>query len=66
MNCAAVTITNGGSGLGSSFPNVFVANVGPECTTAADEGKVLEFPNPGAVVERSGEAAVGPVGTGCV
>jgi len=64
MGCAAVTITNGGSGLGSSFPNVFVANVGDQCSTVED--KALEFPNPGAVVERSGEEAAKPVGTGCV
>jgi len=64
MGCAAVTITNGGSGLGSSFPKIFVANIGEQCTTVPNA--VLEFPNPGAVVERSGEVASKPEGAGCV
>ncbi|RPA89620.1 hypothetical protein L873DRAFT_1839195 [Choiromyces venosus 120613-1] len=64
MGCAAVTITNGGSGLGTSYPKVFVANIENGCQTAA-EG-VLEFPNPGGVVERSSEPAFKPVGAGCV
>jgi hypothetical protein len=57
MNCAAVTITNGGSGLGQSFPNMFVANLeGSQCTIP--EGTNVDFPNPGASVERNG--ASGP------
>ncbi|KAG0643529.1 hypothetical protein HOY80DRAFT_879996 [Tuber brumale] len=64
MGCAAVTITDGGGGLDSSFPKIFVANIGEQCTTVANA--VLEFPNPGAVVERSGEVALEPEGAGCV
>ena len=45
MNCAAVTITNGGSGL-ASFPDIFVANIENGCGT--EEGFDVYFPNPGA------------------
>lgn len=44
MNCAAVTITNGGSGL-ASFPDIFVANIDNDCGT--EEGFDVYFPNPG-------------------
>ncbi|RPB01938.1 hypothetical protein L873DRAFT_1763223 [Choiromyces venosus 120613-1] len=59
MNCAAVTITGGGSGL-SSFPDMFTANIGKDCATVPGD---LAFPNPGKNVEGSGGNP--PVGKGC-
>ncbi|KAG0635965.1 hypothetical protein HOY80DRAFT_1017681 [Tuber brumale] len=59
MNCAAVTITGGGQGL-SAYPDMFIANIGNDCTTAQGD---LAFPNPGKNVEGSG--GVPPVGGGC-
>jgi len=44
MNCAVVTIANGGSGL-SNYPDIFVANLDDSCGT--DEGFDVDFPNPG-------------------
>jgi len=41
-----------------------MANIGEQCTTVPNT--VLEFPNPGAVVERSEEGAMKPEGAGCV
>lgn len=66
MNCAAITITGGGSGLsGPSFPDIFKANIGNGCTT--DEGD-LAFPNPGPNVQGSGgkppKGNCGPSGSG--
>ncbi|PWW79735.1 Lytic polysaccharide monooxygenase [Tuber magnatum] len=51
MNCAAVTITGGGSGL-SAYPDMFTANIGNGCATV--ESTDLAFPNPGKNVEGSG------------
>jgi hypothetical protein len=64
MSCAAVTITNGGSGLGQSYPRIFVANIGTNQCRVPD-GQVVDFPEPGADVKRSGSANK-PVGTNCV
>ncbi|KAI5847385.1 hypothetical protein DFP73DRAFT_630657 [Morchella snyderi] len=66
MNCAAVTITGGGSGFASMVdnPRVFVAQIGTNACTVR-EGVPVEFPNPGAVVVR-GERGAPPNGTGCV
>lgn len=61
MNCAVVTITQGGSGLPASLPDVFVANIGNGCTTVGSTN--LEFPNPGADVLRSAGKGTPPVGT---
>ena len=44
MNCAVVTITNGGSGL-YNYPDIFVANLDDSCST--DEGFDVYFPKPG-------------------
>ena len=44
MNCAVVTITNGGSGL-HNYPDIFVANLDNTCGT--DEGFDVYFPKPG-------------------
>ncbi|KAF8454128.1 hypothetical protein BGX38DRAFT_1089726 [Terfezia claveryi] len=44
MNCAVVTITNGGSGL-HNYPDIFVANLDASCGT--DEGFDVYFPEPG-------------------
>ncbi|CUS13585.1 unnamed protein product [Tuber aestivum] len=60
MNCAAVTITGGGSGL-SAHPDMFTANIGNDCTTV--EGSDVAFPDPGEDVEGSGGAP--PTGSGC-
>ena len=51
MNCAAVTVTNGGSGLSGPTPFVANANVN-ECKTI--EGVDVVFPNPGAVIHYGG------------
>lgn len=50
MNCVAVTITGGGSGL-AAYPEIFKANVGNSCTVPA--GVNVDFPNPGKDVARS-------------
>ena len=49
---------------GYFVPQDFMANIGEQCTTVPNT--VLEFPNPGAVVERSEEGAMKPEGAGCV
>lgn len=66
MNCAAVTITGGGSGFASMVdnPRIFVAQIGTNACTVK-EGVPVDFPNPGAVVVR-GERGSPPNGTGCV
>lgn len=66
MNCAPVTITNGGSGLGTDYPRTFVAQIGTnECTIP--EGIAVEFPYPGLVVQRGdGNKSAPPKGTNCV
>jgi len=51
MNCAAVTITGSGTSTLNDRPDMFVANVANGCSTA--EGNDVEFPNPGADVERN-------------
>lgn len=61
MNCAAVTVTGGGSGL-SAYPDIFTANIGNGCTTV--EGTDVEFPNPGsAITTGSGANPGAPVGS---
>lgn len=65
MNCAAVTITGGGSGLGTAYPRTFVAQIGTNGCTIP-EGIAVEFPNPGAVVQRGdGNKSAAPGGTDC-
>ncbi|KAL7269745.1 hypothetical protein RUND412_007581 [Rhizina undulata] len=49
MDCAAITVTGGGSGLDSSYPAPFIANIEGTCQTVAEYDVV--FPNPGSVVE---------------
>ncbi|KAL7275527.1 hypothetical protein RUND412_001530 [Rhizina undulata] len=44
MNCASVTITSGGSGLGA-YPNMFTANINNGCSTT--EGIDVVFLDPG-------------------
>ncbi|CUS14686.1 unnamed protein product, partial [Tuber aestivum] len=60
MNCASVTITDGGSGMGASYPDIFRANIGNECTT--QEGMDVAFPNPGKDVEMASTRMAPPVG----
>lgn len=52
MNCAPLTVT-GNSGTESfmnGLPDMFVANVGNDCTTP--DSKDVKFPNPGKAVEQ--------------
>lgn len=67
MNCAAVTVTGGGAGLaGPDHPRTFVAQIGTNACVVP-EGAAVEFPDPGAVVQRSADAkAVLPKGVECV
>lgn len=60
MNCAAVTITGtGGNGL-SSYPDMFVADVGNGCSTP--EGDIV-FPNPGKNVDQAdSNSLIAPMG----
>lgn len=51
MNCAAVTVTNGGSGLSGPTPFVANANVN-DCKTI--EGVDVVFPDPGPIVHYGG------------
>jgi len=51
MNCAHITIEGSGTSTLNDLPDMFVANVGNQCSTKA--GADVEFPNPGADVERS-------------
>ena len=53
MDCAAVNITGGGSGLSgvAAYPDIFEANIGNGCETEPGD---LAFPNPGPNVEGSG------------
>ncbi|KAG0136697.1 hypothetical protein HOY82DRAFT_536094 [Tuber indicum] len=60
MNCASVTIANGGSGMGASYPYIFRANIGNGCTT--EGGKDVVFPNPGNDVEKSSTKMAPPIG----
>ncbi|KAI5859095.1 hypothetical protein BZA05DRAFT_383323 [Tricharina praecox] len=62
MNCAAVTISGGGSGL-SALPDMFVANAGNGCTSNAEGTGDLEIPNPGEDVERKSTKSSPPVGS---
>merc|ERR1711937_1130004 len=68
MNCASVQI-EGGSGDASflsGLPDMFVANVGNECTT--EDSKDVVFPDAGDVVERlngATSAFAAPSGAGC-
>ncbi|KAL1704680.1 hypothetical protein EV121DRAFT_259339 [Schizophyllum commune] len=58
MNCAMVTIENGGSGL-DSYPDMFVAQLSSinSCTIA--EGIDVKYPNPGDQVETADGAKLG-------
>ncbi|KAG0643816.1 hypothetical protein HOY80DRAFT_943804 [Tuber brumale] len=60
MNCASVTIANGGSGMGASYPYIFRANIGNGCTT--EGGKDVVFPNPGNDVEKASTKMAPPIG----
>jgi len=62
MNCAAVTITGGGSGL-SSYPDIFVAQLSGVNTCAIAEGVDVKYPNPGkSVVTAPGASLGAPTG----
>ena len=58
MNCAAVTISGSGTNDLSSNPDMFVANVGKDCSTPANTD--LKFPNPGADVQSGSSAKLAP------
>lgn len=63
MNCAAVTISGGGSKGLSDLPEIFQANLGNGCETVPS--KDLLFPTPGndvAIVNSAATAPVGPCG----
>ncbi|PWW71881.1 Lytic polysaccharide monooxygenase, partial [Tuber magnatum] len=60
MNCAAVTISDGGSKGLSHLPEIFQANLGSGCETVP--GKDLLFPAPGNDVAIVNSAATAPVG----
>jgi len=63
MNCAAVTISGGGSKGLSDLPEIFQANLGNGCETVPN--KDLLFPTPGndvAIVNSAATAPVGPCG----
>ncbi|RPA97970.1 hypothetical protein L873DRAFT_1770461 [Choiromyces venosus 120613-1] len=60
MNCASVTITDGGSGMGGLYPYIFRANIGNGCATEA--GTDVIFPNPGMDVENISTKATPPIG----
>lgn len=61
MNCVAVTITGGGTGL-AAYPEIFKANIGNSCIVPA--GVNVDFPNPGKDVARSaGNAGTAPNST---
>ncbi|KAF8473961.1 hypothetical protein BDZ91DRAFT_619217, partial [Kalaharituber pfeilii] len=62
MNCASVTITNGGAGL-SSYPDILKANIDNGCSTI--EGKDVEFPNPGWTVVNESTNFAPPTGDSC-
>jgi len=63
MNCAVVTITGTGTSTLQDRPEIFVANIVPDCTVP--EGTDVEFPNPGPDVVRAGDSLGPPQGTGC-
>lgn len=56
MNCAPVTITGseGSSSALAALPDMFVANIGNQCSTS--EGTDVQFPNPGDSVARENGA----------
>lgn len=56
MNCAPISVTGGGSdnSVFDKLPDMFVANINPQCETA--EGQDFSYPNPGDSVE-TGSAA---------
>ncbi|KAL1709289.1 hypothetical protein EV121DRAFT_267296 [Schizophyllum commune] len=59
MNCAIVTIDNGGSGL-SSYPDMLVAQLSGINTCTIAEGVDVDYPNPGTQVLRAdGDANIG-------
>ena len=60
MNCAAITITGSGTSTLNNLPDMFVANVNKGCSTT--EGTDVEFPNPGADVERNPAKNGAPTG----
>jgi len=62
MNCAAVTITGGGSGL-ASYPDIFVAQLSGVNTCTIAEGIDVKYPNPGKnVVVAPGASLGAPTG----
>lgn len=60
MNCASVTITDGGSGMGGLYPYTFRANIGNGCST--EGGTDVVFPNPGKDVENVSTKTAPPIG----
>jgi hypothetical protein len=67
MNCAPLEVTGGsGSVAIDTLPEMFVANIGNECTTV--EGTDVLFPDPGEAVEQLNGATTAfqaPQGTAC-
>ncbi|KAI5890859.1 uncharacterized protein SCHCODRAFT_02508642 [Schizophyllum commune H4-8] len=61
MNCAVVTIQNGGGGL-SAYPDLFVAQLSNINSCTIPEGVDVLYPNPGNQVERVEGKLGAPVG----
>ena len=53
MNCAKITVSNGGSGFDG--PDVFVANLGAVNSVKSVLGTDVIFPDPGSSVEYGGD-----------
>ena len=58
MNCAKVTITNGGSGF--TGPDVFVANLAAVNNVKTVLGSDVVYPDPGSSVEFGGDGKTAP------
>lgn len=58
MNCAKVTITNGGSGF--TGPDVFVANLAAVNSAKTVLGSDVIYPDPGSSVEFGGDGKTAP------
>ena len=68
MNCGPLTVTGSGGDKSylDSLPDMFVANVGNQCTTKANTD--LEYPNPGEEVDKfngATDAFATATGPGC-
>ncbi|KAF4120543.1 Chitin binding domain [Geosmithia morbida] len=68
MNCASVEITGGSDddSFLDTLPDMFVANIGNECSTA--DSKDLQFPDPGQYLAQENGATTAwgaPIGSNC-